>query len=335
VKGPIAAWRRFSFAPLAFASVAHRAAGVMYVGPRAFLQHQTDEREFELQFLRRNHLKIGMYWCGSDIRSTVQMHALEREMGLPNIFTYIGMIAPSFETAAYESTVKIRARQSDTLADIVFNNPTDHKGYIARHSEPFYYFMGDDVFAETENKFADLSRIRITHAATSPVIKGTQLVRAAIERLRVEGYDFEYTEMLDASHDEVMAELRRTHISLNQFYGFTPAVYGAESLAARCAVLQSADGNVETTLAPGANEAWVVTRHHEIYENLKRLLDAPESIEPQANRGQVWARNYCSASKTGEILRELLVSVTEGKYDREARAELTNAAAWTSSAMQA
>jgi hypothetical protein len=328
-RGPIVSLRRFLFAPFALAEFALRAHGVMYVGPRAYLQHVNDEREYEIRFLKSHGVRVALYWCGSDIRSTVLMHELERETGMPNIFTYIGLVAPSFESAAYERSVRTRARISDTFADIVFNNPVDHRGYVTRYSEPFYYFIDDGVFDGTEDKFSDLSRIVVTHAATSPVIKGTQLVRSAVKRLQEEGYDFEYTEMLDASHDEVMSQLRRTHISLNQFYGFTPAVYGVESLAARCAVLQSADRTVETTLAPGANDAWVVTKHFEVYDNLKKLLDNPRLIEPQANRGRDWASAYCSATATGEILRSLLTLVVDGRYDRDARSTLPEGAAWS------
>jgi hypothetical protein len=320
---------RLATGPLALARLAHRAHGFVYVGPRGFLRFATDERAFEFRFLKRHGLRLALYWCGSDIRSTVLMRELERSTGMPNIFTYVGFIVPARETEDYERSVRTRAMLSDTFADIVFDNPTDHKGYVKRHSEPFFYFMQEDRFAGTEEKFRNLSRIVITHAATSPIIKGTQLVRAAIKKLQVEGYQFDYVEMLTATNDEVLDQLRRTHISLNQFYGFTPAVYGLESLATRCAVLQSADDTVETTLAPGANDAWIVTKHYEVYGNLKKLLDSPQLIEPQATRGQEWARMYGSAEVMGETLRQLLTMVLEGRYDREERAKLPLANAWT------
>jgi hypothetical protein len=328
-KGPIGILQRVAYGPVLLAKLATRAGGVLYVGPHGFLRYGTDQREHEFKFLKRQGLRIGIYWCGSDIRSSVLMHELERETGMPNIFTYVGLIDPHRESASYEKAVRTRASLADTYADIVFDNPTDQKGYGKRYSEPFYYFMGNERFTAIDDKFSSLSPLVVVHAATSPVIKGTQLVRAAIQKLRDEGYKFEYVEMLTSTNDEVLEQLRHTHIALNQFYGFTPAVFGAESLAAGCAVLQSADGDVETSLAPGANEAWVVTKHHQVYDNLKNLLDHPETIRPQAVRGQDWARKYCSASATGEILRELLEQVLDGNYDRSARALLPAAVAWT------
>lgn len=330
---PISRFRRAFGGALLLGKLAVLAEGIFYVGPRGFLHDDADQREFEFRFLKSHGLRIAICWCGSDIRSTKLMHELEEDMGIPNIFTYIGEIEPSFESDLYESWVRERARLSDLYADIVFTNPTDHKSYIKNHTEPFLYLMPDEKFEFETDKFADLSQIVVTHAATSPIIKGTPLVRAAIAQLRAEGYQFEYTEMFRATNEELLDQLRRSHISLNQFYGFNPAVFGVESMAMRCAVLQSSDSTVETTLAPGANDAWIVTKHFELYNALKKLLDDPESIEPQALRGQEWAMQYASASSAGSILRELLNSVLAGTYDLDARSKLTNDQVWEHSAL--
>ena len=164
----------------------------------------------------------------------------------------------------------------------------------------------------------------VTHASSSPIIKGTQLVRAAVAKLESEGYDFEYVELIGVGNTEVAAQLARTHIALNQFFGFTTAVFGAEALAARCALLSSADGTIETSLPPGANDVVLVTKHWQVYDNLKSLLDHPERIEPLATAGQAWARRFSSAEGTGPVLVGILDSVLDGTYRKEDRALLTN-----------
>ncbi len=319
--GPIGTLRRALYGPLALAELSTRARGFIYVGPTGFLRFTQDERAYELKFLKNHGIRIGFYWCGSDIRSPTLMQQLETQTGSPNIFSYIGMISPAMLSAAHESVVKRRAELSDLYADIVFDFPMDQKNYITKHTEPFYYFMSDEQFDGVEEKFATIDRIVVSHAASSPIIKGTQLVRSAIARLRAEGYDFDYVEMLNFSNEQVLSQLRRSHIALNQFYGFTPAVFGCEALAARCAVMQSADGISEPRIPPHASDAWVVTRHYEVYQNLKTLLDDPELIRRQADRGQEWARKYCSVAETGQILNQLLDSVLDGSYDAAERAK--------------
>lgn len=317
------AWRKLLFGPVVLARLANRARGFIYVGPTGFLMEGFDERGFEFRFLKRHGRRIATYWCGSEIRSPRKMRELEEETGLPNVFTYIGLIAPGYLTDRHERMLERRAQVANRYADVQFDFPTDQRSYIEGYREPFFYYMPEDRFATATDKFEDLSQIVVTHATTSPVIKGTQLVRAAVARLREEGYDFEYVEFVRGDHGELLEQLRRTHIALNQFYGFTTAVFGIEAMAARCAVLSSADETIETLLPPGNNRVSLVTRHWQVYENLRSLLDHPERLEPLATSAQEWVRRYASTESAGRLLGGILDSVLDGSYDRQARARLT------------
>ncbi len=316
--------RKLVLGPLTLGKLLNRARGFIYVGPTGFLVDSRDQRAFEFGFLKKRGAKLGIYWCGSEIRSTRKMHELERQMGLPNISTYIGYVAPFFETEAHERMQQARAQVATRWADVMFDAPTDQTGYLTGRREPFFYFMPEDRFVKGDAKFADLSRIVVTHAATSPVIKGTALVRAAVAQLQYEGYDFEYVELIGVSNAFLLSELARTHVALNQFYGFTTAVFGVEALAARCAVLASSDVTIETQLPPGQNEAILVTKHWQVYEHLKLLLDEPQRIQPLANDGQAWVRRYASTVSAGRLLQGILDAVLDGTYDAKARESITN-----------
>ena len=317
--------RRLIVGPVLLGRLANQARGFLYVGATGFLLESLDQREFEFRFLNRRGLKIGIYWCGSEIRSTKIMHELERKMGLPNVSTYIGMVSPYFETTAHEQVQQRRARVADTYADVMFDFPTDQASYLSRRREPYFYFMPTDRFVDDTDKFDDLSRIVITHATTSPMIKGTPLVRAAVARLRSEGYSFEYVELIGVSNAELLTELARTHIALNQFYGFTTTIFGIEALASQCALLTSSDGTIETNLPPHANDAVMLTKHWQVYDNLKLLLDHPERIEILAKAGQAWAKRYVSSAVTGPLLSGILDTVLNGSYRAEDRARITTA----------
>jgi hypothetical protein len=320
---------RFVFlAPFVFAWLATRAQGFVYVGQSGFLLDQVDNRRFEFAFLKRRGVKVACYWCGSDIRSTKMMHELEDRMKLPNISTYLPFVAPGIATEHHEQRVKGRAAVADQFADIVFTFPTAQRSYLAKWTEPELYFVEDDRFATDESKFFRMSPIVVAHSASSPVIKGTQLVRAAVAGLRANGYEFEYIELIDVPNEEVLAGLARAHIALNHFYGFTVGMFGLEAMAARCAVISSTDGTIETSLAPGINDAVLVTKHYDVYDGLKRLLDNPELISPLAQAGYDWAFEYTSNANAGRVLTSLLDSVLDGSYDRAARAALPPADLW-------
>ena len=125
---------------------------------------------------------------------------------------------------------------------------------------------------------------------------------------------FDYRELIGVPHEEVLAQLRSSQIVANQFYAFVPGVFGIEALASRTAVLMSADPALEPAIAPGAEGAWLVTTSTEVYTNLKRLLDEPETVRELAAQGYDWALATASASASGRILTALLASVLDGTY---------------------
>lgn len=310
--------------PLLLGRMLNQAKGMLYVGAGGFLIDSFDQRDFEFRYLKNKGTKLANYWCGSEIRSTRKMHELERETGLPNVSTYIGVLYPFFETELHERIQRERAEVADRYADVMFDLPVDQTSYLTGYREPFLYFMPNERFIDNSRKFDDLSHIVVTHATTSPVIRGTPLVRAAVARLKREGYDFEYLELIGVSNDKLLAEIARSHIALVQFYASTPTVFGIEAMAAQCAVLGSSDATIETVLPPGFNDAIMVTKHWEVYDNLKSLLEHPERIEPLAQAGQKLVRNYASAPNAGSMLKGILDSVLDGSYDPAARAVLSN-----------
>lgn len=289
------------------------AQGFIYVGAAGFLAIDHDAREFEFSYLSKKGVPIVCYWCGSDIRSTLRMHELERQTGMPNISTYIGERVPLLDTPAWESRKRRIAEVSSRYASAMFSNTIDHLSYLSMGTEPFLYFLPDAPLPRPD-KFDDLSNIVVVHATTAPSIKGTPLVRAAVAQLREEGYEFEYVELIGVPNATVTAELARAHIALNQFYGFSPAVFGVEALASGCVVMMSADEHVEVDLPAGSNECWVVTKHHQVYANLKRLLDDPTRLASIAARGRAWAEQHAMRANAGATMMRTLDAVLDGSY---------------------
>ncbi|MBX3067295.1 MAG: hypothetical protein IT191_08325 [Microbacteriaceae bacterium] len=299
--------------PILLGRLMNQALGFIYVGATGFLLTDPDEREFEFAYLKKKGLPIVCYWCGSDIRSIKRMHELEKQTGVPNISTYMGERGAIYESDAWDDLKRKIATISSRYANAMFSNTVDHLSYLTLKTEPFLYFLPDSESVNL-SKFDDLKRPVIVHATTAPSIKGTALVRSAIARLRRDGYQFEYVELIGVPNSTVKAELARAHISMNQFYGFSPAVFGVESLAAGCVVMMSADEFVETDLPNGSNECWVVTKHYEVYLNLKNLLDHPETLKSIAERGFEWARENAMKTRASEKLGRVLDAVVDGTY---------------------
>ena len=300
-------WLRYVFAaPWEFGRLAAIARGFVYVGANGFLLDGVDDREWEFRFLRRHGVHVVCLFTGSDIRSPVLMRRLQQETGLENLVTYLDQVSPIFAAASYDEQRKRTAAVADRHADVIFNAAVDQLSYLQAPTEPFPYFYPDDELLVEQAKHAASGPRIVVHAPSSPIIKGTQVVRAAVQRLHSEGYEFEYRELIEVPHAEVLATLREAHIVLNEFYALVPGVFGVEAMANGCALLTRADATIETDLPPGSNSAWMVTTAADVYANLRQLLDHPDQIAPQAAAGAAWVREHATVSASGARVRDIL-----------------------------
>lgn len=309
IDGGRGSWlRRVVLGPWVFGRLVNVADGFLYVGADGFLLAGPDERRWEFSYARRHGCRIACMFVGSDIRSPRLLREFEEQTGHETIAKYLVQARPEAALPEYEERRRRIAAVADDLAHVIFNARVDQMSYLRRPTEPFPYFFPDGDVLDDLSKH-DVSGARIVlHAPSSPVLKGTPAVREAVRRLKAEGYDFEYRELIDVSHGEVLANLREAHIVLNEFYAFVPGVFGVEAMASGCALLTRADETIETDLPQGSNEAWVVTTSAEVYANLKRLLDEPELIRAKADAGLAWVRKHATASVSGERIRRTLAA---------------------------
>lgn len=302
-------WLRSRFvAPWEFGRLAATARGFVYVGADGLLLGG-DDRAWEFSFLKRHGVRLVCLFAGSDIRSPVLMRRLQRETGMENIVTYLDQVAPVFATPAYDDQRRRTAVMADRFADVVFTAAVDQLSYLERPTQPFPYFYPDNDLVLDDSKHAAPGPRIIVHAPSSPIIKGTQVVRAAIQRLRTEGFDIDYRELINAPHAQVLVSLQEAHIVLNEFYAFVPGVFGVEAMASGCALLTRADETIETDLPSGSNSAWVVTTAADLCANLRELLEHPERIAPQAAAGLAWVERHATVSVSGARVRAVLDAI--------------------------
>ncbi|WP_217541405.1 glycosyltransferase [Vibrio metschnikovii] len=296
------------YAPLIFGYLLNRHDRFIYLGESGFLTPFDTGRDNEFRILKAKNKRIICFFMGSEIRSFKLLEDFSKKKNMDVITTYqpishIGIDSPELENAR-----RRLAESADKYADEIINPAIDQMSYIKRLTYPFIYFLSDDLFYSSLSKFDQMDEIRVVHGPSSPIIKGTPLVRAAIKKLELEGYKFKYIELINVPHQTMLRELQSAHIVLNEFYAFVPGVFGLEAMASHCALLTSADENIETTLPHGANSAWSVTPYWSIYDNLKKFLDKPELIKSQAIVGYNWAKkNYqykSAVKKLNEIIND-------------------------------
>lgn len=286
--------------PYFLAKISAQFEGAVYIGNLGYLVSRMDQREQEFRFLRRYGLKIVCVLTGSDIRSVTSMLGDAKISGSENIASYLALASPQLATESHERVIEERCKIINHYADLVFTSPFDQKSYLRDDAKTFTPFLPAEKFSNNIGKFFDSHKLIVVHAPSSPAIKGTPLVRAAVSRLKKEGFEFEYMELQGVRNSEVISHLRKAHVVLNEFYAFVPGVFGVEGLANSCVVLTRASHVHDPTIPGNPEEAWIPTEPNKVYDNLRWVLEHPSKLERIATSGYNWALDYAHEATGGQ-----------------------------------
>jgi hypothetical protein len=298
--------KRSIVGPILLGYLLNNAKGFLYIFSTGFLLDHIDSRDYEFAYIKRKNKKLVCWFVGNDIRSLKKMIDFSKKTKIDLAANYYSFTGLDRLSVGYDNSKKLVARVADQHADLVFNYDFDQMSYLKKKSLPNFYFYPDSNFYRNDLNFINQSDVIVVHAPSAPVIKGTQLVRAAVDRLLTEGYKFKYVEFIEKSNSEIVEQLKDANIVLNEFYSFAPGVFGIEAMASHCALLTSAYEEIEPSLPAGSDKAWMVTKHYEIYDNLKALLDSPLLVKQYADAGYEWALEHAAISSTGKKLENIL-----------------------------
>lgn len=279
--------KRLIYAPILLAYLSSKNHIFIYLWSTGFIL----SRKYDFYFLKRNYKKVINIFLGDDIRSPKKLKIVLDKLGYEYFIDSIGIENPYYLSSSYEREKIKLAKLADKYADLYFSYPIDQASHLTKHQHPPPYIFLKSNLNFSDLKFSNVKKYKIIHAPSNAVIKGTSLVRKAIERLKTEKYVFEYKELSNIDNKTLMHELRESHIVLNQFYSLVPGMLGIESMANHCAVLMSADPKIEKNLPSSAIDAWMVTTSSDIYKNLKYLLDNKDEIKKYADSGYYFVEN--------------------------------------------
>lgn len=294
--GPFNLVLRFFAGPVLLAYLSRVSDTFFYISSTGFLF----DRRLDFRYLKRKGKKIAILFCGSDIRSL----KLSKEFFDSRKEESYADFLPNTHSSAYDAFVRRTADDADAYADLIFNWKHDQIGYVTKPTIPWPYIV-DTSHLGYEFPPIGAQGPRILHAPSHGPIKGTPKVRDAVGRLRREGYAFDYVELSGVPNSEVLKELGRSHIVLQEFYFQTPGVLGIEALAKGNAVLTSACRELNPELPSDSESAWIVTRYWQIYDNLKRVLESPEEIERAARRGREFIERHYALDSAKAFYRKV------------------------------
>ena len=195
---------RILYGPLLLGYLSNKHTHFFYIWNSGFLLN----RNYEFKFMKSKNKKIVCCFVGDDIRSLVKTIKYSKSQNEDTYANYYGIVNPVYLTDKYEFDKREIARITDKYADIVFNAKYDQMSYLQSKQFNWIYTYDKNKFFKNDNKFKDIKKIKILHAPSNAIYKGTQLVRAAIKKLQIDGYNFEYVELQNMPNEVVLEHLK-------------------------------------------------------------------------------------------------------------------------------
>jgi hypothetical protein len=187
-------------------------------------------RNLDLPVLRLLRKQIIVVYLGSDARPPYLS-------GL----SWIGDDRPTLDEVHERTThVAKSVRRAERWATAVVGHPTF--GHFLRR--PYYAFLAIGFPTPelpprpAESATGPARPVRVLHAPSRPIHKGTAEITAAIELVQREGVDLQFTRLTGMANGEVLLALLTSDLVVDELYGDTfLGGLGVEAAAAGCAVL--------------------------------------------------------------------------------------------------
>lgn len=180
----------------------------------------TDDSDI-LEF-KKQGARVITWFVGDDVRYYPEM---QKQFGISTAF-YDGYFKKSFRGLL--SKLRIHER----YADVIYSVP-DQASLALRP----YAHLQIPVQTEKLNFKRSQNAVPVlVHIPSSPQIKGTAIVRQAIEELRRDGLVFTYKELLNIPNTEVLRELSDADILVDELFLHGPGVLSFEAMGSGCAV---------------------------------------------------------------------------------------------------
>jgi len=143
----------------------------------------------------------------------------------------------------------------------------------------------------------------IVHAPSAKDWKGTNVILAALERLRSEGVAFDLRLLHGVPNEQVITELQDADVAIDQLYLFIYGKFGVEAMASGCALATS--NREECESLPPNRPVWHIDAGG-VYNQLKSLLTDQELRVRLAREGRRYVERYHDHIKVARYYLENL-----------------------------
>ncbi len=194
-------------------------------------------------------------------------------------------------------------KEMDEIADLNLTSEYDH---LALKKDIHYLFYPYNASELPQRKLNQTDRIRIVHAPTNRLYKGTDLIIGVIEKIKRDK-KIEFVLLENVSRKIVLEEKSSSDICIDQVGGSGGGTgygkAGLESLAMGIPTITNMTNEYASWLPE--NPFNVANNEKELIETLITLIEHPLLRQQQAIIGKEWVKKYHGYEEVNRKLKEL------------------------------
>lgn len=264
-----------------------------------------DARDFE--YLKNLGKKIVVFFMGDDQRHRV---AYEQEMEMFGIPSYFRRAQTRYEKSLKRLNFTLRyLRVAEKYADVIYSLPNQSQLSLRPYSH--LYIPVDTRIIEEKNNQREIPII--AHAPSDRLVKGTDFVLGALEKLKNEGIKFELRLIENVPYREALKLYAESDILIGELFIPTGGKLDREALAAGKVVLSSVRRDYVDNLP--ADCPIIDVNPETLYGELKKIiLNYPRRIE-LAKLGRPFVEKYHDISVVCSNLVDKLEESAKAERD--------------------
>lgn len=255
----------------------------------------------ELFLLKLLGKKVLVIYLGSDARPPFFSGRHMDDLG--------GYIAPAH---AYREAEQIlgKIRRVERYADVIVNHTGT--GQFFRRSFVRLAAVGTPIAGGTTDSpraVAESKSVRILHAPSRPLAKGSLIFRKILDELRMEGYLLEFIELVGVPNSVVLEELQNCDFVIDELFSDVPlAMFGCEAaLFAKPVVVGGYYAEQYIVDNPDAEPSVsLYVKPENIALAIRRMIEDPAARHALGQRAQNFVRSKYSVITVAENYLRLI-----------------------------
>ncbi|MEK7450116.1 MAG: glycosyltransferase [Planctomycetota bacterium] len=250
---------------------------------------------FDLPFLKMLGKKVFFWFCGCDVRNPQMVLKKYRYNGCRE--------CSSRRCSPFRSSV---IRMARWYADKIFYTTPDLAEFLP--PEAIWLPVPVDLLQWSYQKtlLTGKNKIKIAHAPTDRLIKGTGYLLQAIDLLKKKGYDVEPVLIENMPYEEVRKAAGSADLAVDQLLIGSYGLFSAEMMALGKPVICYIRDDLKEKYPPGL--PIISANRTNIFSVLKNLVDEREKWNKLGEQGRAYVENVHDVNK---ICRQLLKYYTE------------------------